>query len=259
MKTVLRLLFFSLFTYGSGTMLYAQGLGGENTLLFMRNHVSIESGFTVLRVKPLSEVGQGEMTLSHRPGMYLGFKYHLNVGNHFSIRFGPQFGLHAFRYDFDPGNNDTISYEPVRLTVVKPYLSVPVEVYARVLLKQKHVLGVVAGVAASLYATEKLTANTSLSGNPYGPELYSLKLDYQKPNPYINVVAGLEYSKVLNSMDLVTFSIKYNAGFRQLFYAKYSHLDNDLVLSSGSFTSYNDYISLSIGYVFTRVNKLLDK
>lgn len=258
MKKVL-LLFSFVFIFISGTTCAAPGLGGSNTLLFLRNHLSIESGFSVLRLKALSENGQGKMTLSHRPGMYLGFKYHVNLGNHFSLRFGPNVGLHAFRYDFDPGENDSFVFKPVQLTVVKPYLLIPIEMNARVLINQKHVIGLVAGVSGSLYATEQLSANVSLAGNPLGTEVYSLKLAYRRPSPSVNAIAGFEYSKVLNSMDMVTFAVRYNVGFRQLFYAHYVHLDNDLVLSSGSFTSLNDYISLTIGYVFTRVNKLTDK
>ncbi len=259
MKKVLLLLFLPSLMLLCSNSMASPGFGDANSLLFLRNHVSMETGFTVLRVKPLTEFGQGNMTLSHKPGMYLGFKYHINVNNYFSIRFGQVMGLHAFRYDFDPGNNDTVSFEPVKLSVVKPYMAIPIELCARVLVQQRNVFGVMAGVSASIYATEKLNASTSLAGNPQGQEVYQLKLAYQKPNPFINLVAGLEYSRALRSMDLVTFSLKYSLGFRPLFNASYEHSDNDLVLSSGSFTSYNDYISLSIGYVFTRVNKLVDK
>lgn len=259
MKKLLLLAFILIQLFAVGNAAAGSEIRGANTLLFIRNHWSIESGFTVLRVTPLTETGQGNMALSHRPGMFLGFKYHINLSNHFSIRIGPTLGLHGFRYDFDPGSNGTIVYEPVLLSVAKLYLLIPLELNTRLMVKRRHLLGLIAGVSVSVYTTEKITANTSLANNPLGQEVYSLQLAYQKPNTFINVIAGIEYARVLKSMDLVTFSIKYSAGFRPLFEAYYSHKENDLVMSSGSFTSYNDFVCLSIGYVFTRVNKLHDK
>jgi hypothetical protein len=199
------------------------------------------------------------MTLSYRPGMFLGFKYHVNLNDYFALRFGTNLGLQAFRFDFDPGHNDTVTYAPVFVSVAKPYMGVPIELIARFRIKQRHVLGVVAGASINVVGAEKITANASLTGNLNGPERYKMELKYERPNPFVNVEAGLEYLLVLRSMDMVSFGLKYSLGVRQILYAQYEHSENDLVLSSGSFNSYNNHLCVSIGYVFTRVNKLQDK
>jgi hypothetical protein len=232
---------------------------GSKSLLFIRNHVSIESGFSLLRVKPLSEYGLGNMTLSVRPGMFVGFMYHVNLSNNFSLRFGEIMGVNAFRFDFDPGKNDTASYMPVHMSMVKPYLSIPLEFCARMLVKRRHILGLVVGASANLFASEKLTANSRLSSNPNSQEMYTMRFNYARPNPFMNLVAGIEYMWVLNNLNMVSFTLRYSAGLRPIFYAQYQHRENDLIISSGSFNSFNDYVSLSVGYVFTRVNKLRDK
>ncbi len=232
------------------------GKDGSKTLLFLRNHISVESGFTFLRIKPVSETGMGNMQLSYRPGMYLGAKYHLNLNDYCSLRFGQILGLHAFRFDFDPGTLDTLSFSPVKMAVVKPYLSVPIEVNVRFRLQQRHVLGVVGGISLNLMAAEKIVANTSLSGNAQGEERYRMALHYQRPNPFVNIEAGLEYHFVLRSMDMVRFALKYSVGLRPIFVANYEHRENDFVLSSGGFNSYGDHLSVGVGYVFTRVNRL---
>lgn len=261
MKKTLRLLFFSCFVlWCAATAIAAPpGDGESKTLLFLRNHVSFESGFSMLRVKSLTEVGQGNMRLSYRPGMFLGCLYHINVNDYFALRTGGLVGVNSFRFDFEPGMGDSSIYEPVKMSVAKPYLSIPLEMNARLRIQQRHVLGVVAGVSVNLFASERLTAATSLAGNPQGQELYKMELRYQQPNPFVNFEMGMEYLWVLRNMDMVKFGLKYSAGIRPMFYAHYEHKENDRVLSSGSFNSFNDHISLSIGYVFTRVNKLLDK
>lgn len=210
-------------------------------------------------VHPLTEEGQGRMTLSYRPGMFLGFKYYVNLNDYFALRFGTNMGLQAFRFDFDPGQSDTVTYNPVFVSVAKPYMGVPIELNARFRIRQRHVLGVVAGASVNVVAAEKITANTSLTGKPNGPERYKMELKYERPNPFVNVEAGVEYLFVLRSMDMVSFGLKYSKGVRQMLYAQYEHRENDLVLSSGSFNSYNNQLCISIGYVFTRVNKLHDK
>jgi len=260
MKKVLRLLLLSyILCWCPATMLAAPCKGENKTLLFLRNHVSIESGFSVLRVKPLTEYGQGNMSLLARPGMFVGFMYHLNLNNHFALRIGQIMGVNAFRFEFDPGKNDTASYMPVHMSTVKPYLSIPVEFNARILLQRRHVLGLVLGASANFVAAEKLTASSSLSSNTNSQEIYTMRFNYARPNPFINLIAGIEYLRVLNNLDMVSFSLKCSAGLRPIFYARYEHRENDLVISSGSFNSFNDYVSLSVGYVFTRVNKLRDQ
>ncbi|CAN5333752.1 hypothetical protein BH09BAC1_BH09BAC1_29550 [soil metagenome] len=235
------------------------GEGNSKTLLFLRNHYSAESGFTLLRVKPLNEFGKGDMRLSCRPGMYLGYKYHINLNDHFALRVGTLTGLHSFRYDFDPHVGDSAIYTAVKMSVVKPYLTIPVEMNVRIRFQQRHVIGLVAGISVNLFGAEKLTAVTSLSNNPQGNEIYKLDLVYNRANPFVNFEVGLEYLWVLGSMDMLKFAIKYSAGIRPMFHAQYEHRENDFVLSSGSFNSLNDHLSLGIGYVFTRVNKLVDQ
>jgi hypothetical protein len=145
------------------------------------------------------------------------------------------------------------------MSLVKPYLSIPLEFNARILVQRRHVLGLVVGASANLFASEKLTASSRLSSNPNSQEIYTMHFSYARPNPFLNLVAGLEYMWVLNNLDMVSFSLRYSAGLRPIFYAQYQHRENDLVISSGSFNSFNNYVSLGVGYVFTRVNKLRDK
>lgn len=260
MGKVLRLLFISyILCIHTAALVASPGKGDSKSLLFLRNHVSVESGFSLLQVKVQSEFGQGNMRLSGRPGMFLGFKYHLNLNDHFSFRFGQVMGLHSFRFDFDPGQSDTAVYSPVSLSIVKPYLSIPIEVNARIKVRQRHIVGLVVGVSANLFAAEKLSARSSLTGDPMGQEVYTMQLIYIRPNPFVNFIAGIEYNWVLRNLDMINFALKCQMGIRPLLNAQYEHKDNDLVLSSGSFNSFNNYISLSVGYVFTRVNKLRDK
>ncbi len=260
MKKVLRLLLLGyILCWCPATTLAAPGKGENKTLLFLRNHVSIESGFSLLRVKPLSELGLGNMSLCARPGMFVGFMYHVNLSNNFSLRIGEIMGVNAFRFEFDPGKNDTASYTPVHMSLVKPYLSIPLEFNARILVQRRHVLGLVLGASANFVAAEKLTASSRLSSNNNSQDIYTMRFNYARPNPFINLIAGIEYLRVLNNLDMVSFSLKCSAGLRPIFYAQYEHRENDLVISSGSFNSFNDYVSLNVGYVFTRVNKLRDK
>lgn len=257
---MLRQLIFSCFLFTcAATAMASPGDGDSKTLLFLRNHMSLESGFTLLRVRPLSEVGQGNMTLSYRPGMYLGYKYHINLNDYFAIRMGALAGIHSFRFDFEPGPSDSSVFQPVSLSSVKPYLSVPIEMNVRFRFQQRHVLGVVTGISVNIVSAERLKTVASLSGNPQGQEQYRLELQYQRPNPFVNFDMGLEYHWVLRSMNMVKFAVRYSAGIRPMFHATYEHRENDFVLSKGSFDSFNDHVSLGIGYVFTRVNKLLDK
>lgn len=260
MKRVLRLFIIALLVFVSSTVLSAQSRKcGTNTLLFHKNHVSIESGFSVLRVMPLEEVGAGSMQLSHRPGMFLGFKYHININDYFALRMGTIAGLHTFRFDFVPGLHDSLVFSPARMSVAKPYLSVPIELNVRYRFRQRHILGAIAGIAASFMAPEKLSAAASLSGNPQGGEIYRMELQYKQHNPFVTIDLGLEYLWVLRNMDMVKLCLKYSIGTGPIFHAKYEHKENDLRLSYGSFTSFNDHLGLSIGYVFTRVNKLTDR
>ena len=122
MKKVLRLLLLGyILCWCPTTMLAAPGKGENKTLLFLRNHVSIESGFSVLRVKPLTEYGQGNMSLLARPGMFVGFMYHVNLSNHFALRIGQIMGVNAFRFEFDPGklNNPILTNRQARCFQVK--------------------------------------------------------------------------------------------------------------------------------------------
>lgn len=185
-----------------------------------------------------------------RPGVHVGMLYRVNVHDLVTVSSGFNLGIQSLNLHYSPSANNI---RDVDLLVMRPYLSVPIEVLGRIFVKPKHFIELGTGVSLYMYLSENVrVVNEQPNGN-----VMELDVSTGKVKPLVNMDFKMGYGTVLPNLNVVIISMEFGKSFSSLMQANYRVRDNDLVLEQGSINARNDVLALKLTYVLTRAKGML--
>jgi hypothetical protein len=223
-------------------------------LLFFKNHIAFTAGLNHPLLGLNNVTGGHSVKIFGRPGGFMGLRFIGNLHPNFGIETGMQVGLKTFGFQFNGDGNFGTSH-----TWATPYLAFPLLFSPRVLIKERHLLGLQSGITVHYYIPLSNKFDLDANGEAPGGEIFEMDFNVLKKNPFVDIDFGVNYGLVLKNLNILRFSLNYSMGSKVLLQGEYVYRENDFIKEKGQISANNSYVSLQFDYIFTRAQRMKNK
>lgn len=232
-------------------------------LLYMKNHHSLNVNTTFDFFEVTNRWGKGKLIKVPVPGFAFTYLTTLNITNRAAIETGITLGTRntGFRAVFSKDEFNIPWSTSMTFSFIGPFAEFPVMLKLRARLGKKNIVDVKAGVGLHYQIPFYHGSGFGIWNNDNDTtyDLFDMYYDFIERTPYLSYKLGVGYNFRLKNYNLIRFGIQYNLSFRKNTDGAYSFLDNGVVVGGGKLSSKGSYLSIGLGYVFTRAKKMYRK
>lgn len=234
--------------------------------LFIRNHISF-SLIPLITEKARVESRKGPYTLGSKPvrGVEVGFNYHLNFDERYSIIYGIHGGISVRNYslfvpkeDFTPQEDEDF-YESTKSTqTVDFYLSFPVFLERRWRV-EKGFWNLQTGANIRFYPDQFSETISHMKDDNAGSwyDIILLELEVGRNHkPWIDYNLAGGYGRLLKNNNFIRLNLIANFSKTSITRGSYLIHIPGQVDSEGSYASRHSYIGLALSYMMGNRNKI---